>query len=67
LHIEIATPNVGDYGGCYKEEDLPPVILVADSYEVDIIDGGGEDETGRRRKGPQSALWILIGIHGMAS
>ena len=67
LDIGDAIEDVCDSGGGYKEEDLAPVILVADGYKFHIINGGGEDEAGGRRKGAQNVLEVLLGLHDMAS
>jgi hypothetical protein len=56
LHIGLFIQDVGDSGAGDEKEDLAPIIHVADSYEVNVVDGGGEDETRRRRKGPPNVL-----------
>jgi len=61
LHIGDAIQDAGDSGGGDEEENISTVVLVADGNKIHIVNSGGEDEPGGRRKGTQNVLKELLG------
>ncbi len=66
LHIGDDIHDVGNSEGGDEEENLSAVVLVADGNMIHIVNNGGEDEPGGRRKGNQNVLKELLGVECMA-